>query len=274
MNGDHPDPQTPHPDQETIDAWRASAEAEDHARIRLRDAEEAHAKAYSRPTRILGILVIGGVMMQYIAAFSRQDIELGGAFYLVAGILILKGKQTGVRFVAFMGVLVALGAVSQLSLAQILGQPVATKSGWKTFADIRFWIEYASPAAFLSASGNPGFRDPSPPATALLDKSCEGFQRRGRNHHGRSRDRERCAGKEKLRALPSLSRRDQGSREACDFKHRNREPGKASRALFTRLLHNTHQHCPPSGEKPIIASRPRSESNALRKASFRRMAKT
>lgn len=151
MNGDHPDPPTPHPDQETIDAWRASAEAEDHARIREQDAEEAHAKATSRATRILGMLVIGGVMMQFIATFTRQDIDLGGAIYLIAGILILKGKQAGVRFVAFVGILNALTCIFQLIKAQFHGQPVETRSGWRSFADFRLWVEYISPAVFFSA---------------------------------------------------------------------------------------------------------------------------
>ena len=128
-----------HPDQSSIDAWRAAAEAKDHAGIRARMAEEAYARKHSKPTRILGVLVVGGVLIHFIGEMSELGMDLGGPLFLLAGGAILAGKQAGLRFVALVASVVTLAKILSLGWSLFLGQPVAVGRAWHSFDALPFW---------------------------------------------------------------------------------------------------------------------------------------
>lgn len=144
----------PCPGPESTEGWLAAAEAADHETIRARDEEESFASKHSRPTRILGWLVIGGFLLQALGAIFDQHVDLGGPFFLVAGIMVLKGSQAWVRFVAFVaGAFVPLILLGKLVLPLALGQPVIWKEGWYSYDDTGFWIFIVCPAVYLLAEG-------------------------------------------------------------------------------------------------------------------------
>lgn len=151
MNASNSDQPAPNPDQESIDAWRASVEAADHAEIRARDAEEAFAKTHSRPTRILGWLVIGGIIIQFVGSFSRQDLDLGGIIFLIAGVRILQGSQAWVRFVALVGPFILLVFLARLIWPLIIVQPVMLRREWYSYGDLRLWTSFICPTVFMTA---------------------------------------------------------------------------------------------------------------------------
>ena len=152
MKATHPDEPGPHPDEESAGNWLAAAEAADHATIRAREEEEALARKHSRPTRILGWLVIGGILLEALGAIFAQGVSLGGPLFLVAGIMILKGSQAWVRFVAFFaGAFVLLTLIGELTLPLAMGQPVIWKEGWYSYGDTGFWMFVICPAAYLLA---------------------------------------------------------------------------------------------------------------------------
>lgn len=151
MKAASPDRPSSNPDQEPINAWRAAAEAADHADIRAREEEEAFAKKHSRPTRILGWLVIGGIIMQVAGGFSRLGLDLGGPLFFIAGAMILKGSQAWVRFVAVAGSFVMLACIARLIWPLVLPEPVKVRSAWYSYGDLLLWTTFICPSVYFVA---------------------------------------------------------------------------------------------------------------------------
>ncbi|QJE94237.1 hypothetical protein [Luteolibacter luteus] len=125
------------------------AEAKDHAQILTQDEEERHARKHSIPTRILGWMLIAGFILETTSSLFSQHLDLGGLLYFVAGIVILMGSQTALRFVAFCGILMMLLNLGQLIWSLAMDQPVKLKREWLDYRELRFWTAFVFPALFM-----------------------------------------------------------------------------------------------------------------------------
>lgn len=134
-------------DQDTVSPFDA-AHAEDLQRLRDRESEEKWACLHSMPTRVLGWMLIGGCLLQFVAGFMNSGVDLGGLVYLIAGICVLRGSQAALRFVVFFCAGVVPGLI-QLAWNSFQLRPILVDDVWYPIEDIKFWTLGVSPLVYF-----------------------------------------------------------------------------------------------------------------------------
>lgn len=132
-------------------AWLAAAEAADRALIRKRDEEQAFARQHSKPTRILGALLIAGFILDIIGGAFQQSPKLGGPVFLVTGILVFRGSQAALRFVAVLCSWILAIGFTRIVWSLAFRQPIKIDKDWVWIKDPGFWIGYVCPLACFAA---------------------------------------------------------------------------------------------------------------------------
>ena len=113
--------------------------------------EEKFASRHSFPTKLLGWMLIAGFGLQIAGGISGNHYNFGGPIFLFAGIYVLNGSQSSLRFATFLIGPAAIAGLLETAWALALGRPVEIGSGWHDFRDLKFWTMWVSPTMFFVA---------------------------------------------------------------------------------------------------------------------------
>jgi hypothetical protein len=115
------------------------------------DREEDIARRRSMPTRLLGWMLIGGFCLELAGGFTGNHADLGGLLFLFAGIGVLKGSQSWLRFATLMAVLASSVGFLIITWSVAMNQPIEIDRGWVDYRQLSFWTLGVSPLMFLMA---------------------------------------------------------------------------------------------------------------------------
>jgi hypothetical protein len=109
--------------------------------------EEKFASRNSFPTKLLGWLLIAGFGLQ-VAGASH---DFGGLLVLFAGISVLKGSQSALRFITFLIIPAAATGILAILWSIALHEPLEVDKAWRDYSDLKFWTLGISPCMYFVA---------------------------------------------------------------------------------------------------------------------------
>jgi len=124
-----------------------------HHTVSDRRDEEAFAKAHSNTTRILGWLSISYFVLLLGTRLLQGTLDLSAFCWLAAGIMIKEGRQSAVRFVAFLGLFISIVGITQLVGLTALETPIEVGRKWCGFKDFELWSGFISHLGYMGCLG-------------------------------------------------------------------------------------------------------------------------
>jgi len=122
------------------------------------DLEQKEAAKSSKPTRIAGWWAIAGFLFEMATAVLENQVHIGAAIYLIAGILILKGKQAALRFVIVLSSFNFLVDVATMSWSLALQRPLLAGTLWFSPGQLGYWVYAVVPAVIAALQIQTGMR--------------------------------------------------------------------------------------------------------------------
>ncbi len=113
--------------------------------------EEKFASRNSFPTKLLGWMLIASFGFQVAGAISSNNHYLGKLFFLFAGIYVLNGSQSALRFATFFIAPAAVLGLLRIIWSIALKEPVEINGAWTDYRELKFWTLGVSPYMYLLA---------------------------------------------------------------------------------------------------------------------------
>jgi len=113
--------------------------------------EEKFASRNSFPTKLLGWMLIASFLLQIAGGFTKSRHDFGGLLVLFAGISVLKGSQSALRFITFLIVPAAVVGLLSIIWSVIIHEPLEIDGNWKDYTDLEFWSLGLSPCMYFVA---------------------------------------------------------------------------------------------------------------------------
>ncbi len=133
------------------DSREPEAPAADFDRVPSAEDEALLARRHSAPTRVLGWMLIAVFPVELVSPIAHETLLIYGLVFLLAGVTVLRGSQSAIRFTIFLTVLFAIPILTLL-LPEILRlHPVEIRGQWRDYRDTEFWTLGVSPLMLLVA---------------------------------------------------------------------------------------------------------------------------
>jgi len=113
--------------------------------------EEKFASRNSFPTKLLGWMLIACIGFQISGAIFGYHYDFGGLIFLFAGIYVLNGSQSALRFATFFIVPAAVIELLAIIWSVARHEPTEVNGKWMDHTDLEFWTLGLSPCMYFAA---------------------------------------------------------------------------------------------------------------------------